>query len=106
MSASPITRGATVTWTAPSSAGASAITGYEVYAYNQGNITGPPVTVGASARTATLNDLAVGVPHTFKVRAVNATDGSYRSAASAAVSPLDSKPVVTSLSPASWTMAA
>ena len=99
--AEAVAKGATVTWTAPASAGSGPITGYEVYAYNQGNIIGAPIEVGASARSATVSNLPVGVPHTFKVRAVNALGGSWRSAPTPPVSPLDSKPVVSSLSPSS-----
>ena len=101
VAAEAVAKGATVTWTAPAATGPNPITGYEVYAYDRGNIIGAPLEVGASARSATVTDLPVGVPHTFKVRAVNALGGSWRSAATAPVSPLDPKPVVTSLSPAS-----
>jgi hypothetical protein len=100
VTATPAKKGATVSWGAPTSAGASAVSGYEVYAYEQGNVTGPPVTLPSSARTTTFSNLTVGVPYTFKVRALNATGGSWRSAGVTAV-PADPAPKVTALTPAS-----
>ena len=86
--ATPQQEGATVTWQAPTSNGSSAITGYEILVYERGNVTRAPIAATASARSATIDGLPVGVPHTFKVRAINGAGAGPRSDASAAVSPL------------------
>lgn len=98
VTASAIGKGATVTWAAPA-AGTSAITGYEVIVYDQGNAV-QTIELPASARSATVTGLAIGVPHAFKVRAINASGAGPRSNAAAAT-PLDPKPAVSSLTPAS-----
>lgn len=58
---------ATVRWRAPQRTGGQKITGYRVIASPGGRA----VTVGAKARTATINGLARGTAYSFAVRAVN-----------------------------------
>jgi hypothetical protein len=75
-----------LSWTAPSAAGSSAITGYRVTPY-----------IGASAQTAqtfnstataqTITGLANGTAYTFRVAATNAAGTGADSAASAAITP-------------------
>ncbi len=61
---------AAVTWSAPSSNGGAAVTGYVVRAYRSGSLV-KSVTVAASARKASIGGLAAGRSHTFTVTAQN-----------------------------------
>jgi len=74
---------ATVSWTAPASTGATAITSYVVTASPGGRT----ATVAGSARQATVTGLTNGTAHTFTVRAVNSHGTGPASAPSAAVTP-------------------
>jgi hypothetical protein len=100
VTATAIKKGAKVTWVAPASAGTSAITGYQVIDYDRGDAV-DSVDLPASARSYSFTDLAVGVPHRFKVRAINGEGPGPRSNVSTNVSPLDPKPAVTGLTPSS-----
>ena len=84
--ATPAEGEATIAWTAPSSDGGSAITGYKVTPYANGTAK-PAVEVPAGTTSTTVTGLANGVPHTFKVAAVNAVGTGPDSAASTAVTP-------------------
>jgi serine protease len=73
---------AVVSWSAPTSNGGSAITGYTVTS-SPGGLTA--TTTGAT--TATVSGLTNGTPYTFRVVATNAVGGSPPSPASVAVTP-------------------
>ena len=79
---------ATVTWTAPSTDGGTAITKYTVTPY-AGVTAGTPVTVTCpcSATTATVTGLTNGTAYTFTVSATNGIGPSQPSTKSAAVTP-------------------
>ncbi|MEO6987785.1 MAG: fibronectin type III domain-containing protein, partial [Aquihabitans sp.] len=83
---------ATVTWSAPSNPGSSAITGYVVTPYRDG-VAQSSVSASASARTLDVNGLDAGVSYTFRVAAVSAAGTGAQSGASNAVVP--TAPVVT-----------
>jgi hypothetical protein len=78
---------ASVSWSAPSDDGGSAITGYTVTPFAGGQAQSP-VQVGADKSSATVSGLADGTSYTFKVTATNAI-GSTDSALSSAVTPYD-----------------
>jgi hypothetical protein len=77
---------ATVTWTAPASSGASAITGYSIQVYRSGALINT-IAVPASPLSRTFTGLINGSPHTFAIAAVNASGSSAYTAQSAAVTP-------------------
>ena len=62
---------AALSWTAPTSTGASALTGYEVVVSARGRAD-VVVRTGAGTRTATVTGLVNGVDHTVRVRALTA----------------------------------
>ena len=77
---------ATVSWIAPMSTGASAITGYTVWCSASG---GTYTSCGTATGTSTvITGLTNGVSYTFKVYAVNSNGTGPASAASSAVTPL------------------
>lgn len=77
---------ATVSWTAPLVDGGSPVTGYVVTPWI-GGAAQTPQTFASTATTQTLTGLAVGVPHTFTVAAVNSLGTGVASAPSEEVTP-------------------
>ena len=61
---------ASVSWTAPDSAGAGSVTGYTVTPY-AGTTAGTPVTVSGTTTTASVSGLTSGQTYTFQVSATN-----------------------------------
>jgi hypothetical protein len=80
--------GAQVSWTAPTTSGGSAITGYRVTPYI-GSTAQTPTTTSTTATTVTLSGLTNGTAYTFRVAAVNALGTGAESAASNSVTPYD-----------------
>jgi hypothetical protein len=76
---------ATVTWTAPSSNGGYAITGYVVTPYLNGTTAQPAQTFNSTATTETVTGLTAGSAYTFKVAAINAEGTGSQSTASGSV---------------------
>jgi titin len=79
---------ATVTWTAPTSTGASAITGYTVFCAANGGSYALCATGSTPATSIVVPSLTNGSSYTFEVFAINASGTGPVSAASAAVTPL------------------
>ena len=87
MSATGGNGAATVSWTAPSNDGGSAITGYTVTPYRAARPRRPRSTVGASATSATVSGLTNGTAYTFTVSATNAIGTGPASTPSNSVTP-------------------
>jgi hypothetical protein len=77
---------ATVSWTPPTSTGGSPITGYKVVAVADG-VAEPAIDVPAGTTSVKVTGLANGVPHTFRVAAVNAIGTGPYTAPSSALTP-------------------
>ena len=88
VAALPATHQALVSWTAPSTTGGSAITGYTITPYI-GATAQTPVAAGASSTSATITGLTNGSAYTFTVAATNAIGKGAASTASAVVTPGD-----------------
>jgi hypothetical protein len=80
--------GALVTWTAPTTSGGSAITGYRITPYI-GSTAQTATTTSTTATSATVSSLTNGTAYTFKVAAINALGTGGESAASNSVTPYD-----------------
>jgi hypothetical protein len=86
--ATPSSARATVTWTAPTQAGASAITGYRIRRYaGTGTTVQATATVAATARTFTATGLTNGRGYSFDVTAINASGPGVVSGRSNVVTP-------------------
>ena len=85
---------ADLTWTAPASNGGSAITGYRIdlSTDNGANYSTKVATTGNTDVSATISGLSAGASYLFKVYAINAVGTSVASAASTAVTVLDTPP--------------
>jgi hypothetical protein len=86
--ASPATQQAQLSWTAPSSNGGGAITGYVVTPYI-GASAQTPVEFPANKTSAVVKGLTNATSYTFTVAAVNSAGAGTASTASGAVTPLD-----------------
>ena len=78
---------ANVTWTAPTSTGGSAITGYVVTPYIGGTAQ-TAQTFNSTATSQTVTGLTNGTAYTFKVAAINGVGTGAQSAASNSVTPM------------------
>jgi hypothetical protein len=96
---------ATVSWTAPTNNGGSAITGYVVDTY-QGTALVKSTAFPTTATSQVVGALTNGTAYTFRVRAVNAIGQSVLSGASAAVTPVASTPVTAPGAPTNVTATA
>jgi hypothetical protein len=76
---------ATVTWSAVTNNGGSAITGYIVVPY-LGNTAQTPVSVGSGSTSTVITNLTANAQYTFKVKATNANGDSAESSATNIVS--------------------
>ena len=83
----------TVTWTAPSSDGGSAITGYRITPF-AGSTAQTPIDTGSTSLSRTITGLTDGTAYTFTVAATNAIGTGAASPASAAVTPQAAKTIV------------
>jgi titin len=86
VSAVPGNAKATVSWTAPSATGTSAISGYRVTPYI-GATAQTPVVFNSTTTTQTVTGLTNGTAYTFTVAATNASGTGTDSTASSAVTP-------------------
>ena len=86
VTATPASKSALVSWTAPSNDGGGAITGYTVTPYI-GSTAQTPTQVDGSSTSTTVAGLTNGTAYTFKVTATNAFGTGPASAASNAVTP-------------------
>ena len=86
-----------LSWTAPSSDGGDAITGYTVTPYI-GSVAQTPTVFVSNATTETVGGLTNGVAYTFTVTATNAAGNSAPSAPSAPVTPATVPTAPTSVS--------
>ncbi|NUQ33251.1 MAG: fibronectin type III domain-containing protein, partial [Dermatophilaceae bacterium] len=76
---------ASVAWTAPVNTGTSAITGYTVQAFDGATAVGTPLSVAATAVSATVSGLTNGTTYTLQVRAVSAVGASPAGVSNAVV---------------------
>ncbi len=76
-----------LSWTAPSSNGGAAITGYTVTP-SIGATAQTPIAFGTAATTQTITGLTNGTAYTFRVKATNAAGTGTDSTASAAITPV------------------
>jgi len=76
----------TFNWTAPSSTGGSAVTGYEIKVFSKGVQVGAAKTAAATAKSLIVTGLTTKTAYTFTVAAKNVNGTGSASAASVAVS--------------------
>ena len=88
VNASAATRQALVSWNEPSTNGGSAIAAYRITPY-AGTVAQPATEAPGSVTSAIVKNLVNGVPYTFTVAAINATETGPPSTPSAAVTPQD-----------------
>ncbi len=82
-----------LTWTAPSSDGGSAITGYRITPYI-GNTAQTAINTGSTSTSRTVTGLANGTAYTFTVAATNAVGTGAATAKTAPITPAAPKTVV------------
>jgi hypothetical protein len=95
--ATPGNTQATVTWTAPTTAGGSPITGYQVTPFI-GTVAQPPQVFSSTATSDVVTGLTNGTAYAFRVAAINASGTGPNSLASNAVVP-NTGPNVTRVTP-------
>ncbi len=83
-------KSASVTWTAPSNDGGSALTGYTVTPFIGSTAQTPVLVSDGSATSARVTGLTVGTSYTFTVKASNVAGTGPASSATAAVTPQNS----------------
>jgi hypothetical protein len=86
VTASAVTGGAKVTWTAPSNTNGSPISGYVITPFLNG-VAEPPKTFNTSATTETITGLTKGQHYTFRVAAMNGNGTGIPSLPSNSVAP-------------------
>jgi hypothetical protein len=92
---------ATLSWNAPASAGASAITGYLVSAATAGGTAiAPPVQVPGATRAYTFHDVPAGQPVVYSVEAENTDGAGGGASASATVTALPGQAITFTAPPA------